>query len=323
MIAGPLMVGIEGLEIAATEVPLLEHAAVSGVLLFARNYDTPSQLRSLCDALHAVQRPTPLLVAVDQEGGRVQRFTAGFTRLPSLGSLGELYDTDPHAAKQSATEHAMTLGRELREHGIDFSFAPVLDRRDDRSGVIGARAFHASTEVIIALSHAYLDGFESVGMAAVGKHFPGHGAVLEDSHAELPVDPRPIDEIRATELKPFAALGRRLPGMLAAHVCYPALDESPASFSSLWLQGVLREELGFAGAVFSDDLGMGAATGLGDVASRVSRCLEAGCDVALACNESCDSMLEIADTLGEAAEGESGNLRAGRLKGMFSAEPSH
>lgn len=286
---GPLIVGIDGLALDASTVELLRHPAVGGVILFARNYQSPQQLRALSDELRALRSPR-LLLAVDQEGGRVQRFHAGFTPLPSLGLLGRWYLSRPDRARDLAYRHGRVMAAEVLGHGVDMSFAPVLDL-DRGSEVIGDRGMSADPEVVADLGAYYIAGMKDAGMRCCGKHFPGHGSVAADSHHEVVVDERDIDALEA-DLAPFAALARRLDSVMMAHVCYPARDRAPAGYSRTWVNDSLREELGFSGVVISDDLDMAGARPAGSLAERVSKSLAAGCDAVLVCRpESVRSLL--------------------------------
>lgn len=279
---GPLMVDVGGLSLTAEDREVLAHPLVGSVILFSRNVDTPEQIRALTDDMRAA-RPN-LLIAVDQEGGRVQRFREGFTRLPAMRSFGRQHDSDPVAALSAARACGELMAREVRAVGVDFSFAPVLDLDAGISGVIGDRAFHSQPEPAIALIRAFMQGMKAGGMMTIGKHFPGHGSVAADSHLALPVDARAWAEIEAYDLKPFAALARELDGIMPAHVVYPQVDPLPAGFSPFWLKTVLREQLGFQGVIFSDDLCMEGAVGVGPMSERVDVALAAGCDVVLICN---------------------------------------
>lgn len=281
---GPVMLDIAGGELTAEDREILRHPAVGGVILFARNYVEPVQLRALTTAIAALRDP-PLLIAVDQEGGRVQRFRDGFTRLPPAAAFGALYAGDPMSARRAAADVGWLMAAELVAAGIDFSFAPVLDLDRGVSRVIGDRAFGASPEVISELAAAWIGGTRSAGMASCGKHFPGHGAVEADSHLQLPVDARSLTEIERRDLLPFSHLIRcGLEAVMPAHVVYAAVDARPAGFSSFWLRQVLRGRLGFDGMIFSDDLDMAAAAAGGDFAERARAALEAGCDMAVVCN---------------------------------------
>jgi beta-N-acetylhexosaminidase len=279
------MADIAGLALTAEDREVLKHPAIGGVILFARNYSDPAQLRALCKDLLKLKRPR-LLLAVDHEGGRVQRFRVGFTRVPAMRTLGALYEEDRRKALGEARIWGKIIGRELAGYGIDLCFAPVLDRDTGKSQVIGDRAFASDIPALIALARAFVKGLSSAGLAATGKHFPGHGAVVADSHAELPVDGRRLAELEATELAPFRALvGDKIPSLMLAHVRYRAVDEVPASLSHRWIQDILRRRMKYDGALFCDDLSMGGAHVAGDITNRARLALAAGCDMALICND--------------------------------------
>lgn len=281
---GPVMLGVEGLELTATDRERLAHPLVGGVILFSRNYAEPDQLTALTTDIHAAREPR-LPIAVDHEGGRVQRFRAGFTAIPPMRTLGESWDGDVARAVREAESLGRTIAAELSAHGVDFSFAPVLDLDWGASTVIGDRAFHRNANAVAHLGAAFCRGLRERGMASVGKHFPGHGHVAADSHHELPVDERPMRAIRDHDLVPFAALVRAgLDGIMPAHVIYPEVDAKPAGYSRVWLQEILRGTLGFDGMIFSDDLEMAGAHAAGDIVARADAALDAGCDVALLCN---------------------------------------
>jgi len=279
---GPLLIGLSGFELKAEEHDWLRHPAVGGVVLFTRNFKDIAQLTELTASI-IESSARDLLICVDHEGGRVQRFKDGFTRLPPLAVLGKMYQESPQNAKDFAYRHGRVMATELLLCGVDLSFAPVLDI-GDRSIVIGDRAFAASSDVIIDLSSAYIGGMHDAGMATTGKHFPGHGSVEADSHTDDVCDPRSFEEIEELDLKPFAALGDKLDAMMIAHVVYPAVDDLPAGYSSFWINTVLREKLAYRGTVFSDDLGMYAAKTAGKLVDRVRDTLAAGCDSALICD---------------------------------------
>lgn len=282
---GPLMLDLAGVELDALERERLAHPLVGGVILFARNYASPTQLRALTGAIRALREP-PLIIGVDHEGGRIQRFRQGFTELPPLRTLGERWDRDAAAAEAQATQVGACIAAELSAHGIDFSFTPVLDLDYGSSTIIGDRALHRNPNAVAHLAWALCRGLRDGGMAAVGKHFPGHGFVATDSHAELPLDARPLAALERDDLVPFAALVRLgIEGIMPAHVVFPAVDAMPAGFSRVWLRDVLRGRLGFDGLVFSDDLSMAAARSLGDSVQRAEAACAAGCDMVLVCND--------------------------------------
>ena len=277
-----LLIGLAGPEVAEHERARLVAPGVAGVILFSRNYVDRTQLMALCESIREIGGEH-LLIAVDQEGGPVQRFRAGFTRLPALARIGEAYDRDPGEAVRLAEEHAWVMASELRACGVDFSFAPVVDLARGNAA-IGMRAFHADPAVVAELAAAYVRGMHLAGMAAVLKHFPGHGSVAADTHKAVAIDPRTLDEIRRDDLRPFAeCIAARVEAVMMAHVVYPAVDERPAGYSRTWTVDMLRGELGFAGAAISDDISMAAAGAAGGVAERVHGHLDAGCDLVLAC----------------------------------------
>lgn len=279
---GPLLIGLAGPEVSDEEVDWLRHPAVGGVVLFTRNYRDLEQLTELTASIsQAAGRD--LLICVDHEGGRVQRFREGFTRLPPLAVLGRMYTESAANALDFAYRHGRVMATELLLCGVDLSFAPVLDL-GDRSVVIGNRAFAANPEVIIELSDAYIGGMHDAGMAATGKHFPGHGSVEADSHTDDVIDPRPFEMIETADLRPFAALSGKLDAMMMAHVLYPAVDKRPAGYSPFWIQTVLRGQLAYQGTIFSDDLGMYAAKVAGGLVERIRDSLSAGCDAVLICD---------------------------------------
>lgn len=281
---GPIMLDLDGAEVTAEERELLRHPAVGGVILFGRNFAGPEPLRGLIASITAASARPPL-IAVDQEGGRVQRFRDGFTLLPPAARFGALYRHDPRAALEAARAVGWLMADELRGFGIDFSFAPVVDVEQGISRVIGDRAFGGTPPVVADLAAAWMDGMHGAGMAACAKHFPGHGGVAADSHLELPEDPRPIAVLEQVDLLPYRRLiGQGLEAVMASHVRYPAIDPSPAGFSSFWLRRLLRGRLRFEGVIFSDDLDMAAAETGGGPAERALAALQAGCDMVLLCN---------------------------------------
>jgi beta-N-acetylhexosaminidase len=291
------MMDLKGFEILPEEREMLTHPLVGGVILFTRNYQSPEQINQLVAEIHQVRTPH-LLVAVDHEGGRVQRFREGFTQLPPVGELGELYGQDPNKAAQLAELCGWLMAIELRAVGVDFSFAPVLDLNRHISEVIGDRAFHRDPDKVSILAQAYQRGMQLAGMSATGKHFPGHGAVAADSHVGFPVDERPLQDIMAEDVIPFERLIHNgLAGIMPAHVIYPNVDANPAGFSPFWLKEVLRKQLGFQGVIFSDDLSMEAASVAGDVVDRARAAISAGCDMALVCN-STEAAAKVLDQFG-------------------------
>lgn len=289
---GPVMLDVAAYEVTSEEREILQHPLVGGVILFARNYAEPEQLRALTTAIRAA-RPE-LLISVDHEGGRVQRFRDGFTRLPAMRRLGEGWSVDPEAAKQQARHAGFVLAAELRAHGVDLSYAPVLDLDYGVSSVIGDRAFHRDPLVATELARAVVAGLADAGMRAVGKHFPGHGAVEADSHVAIPVDTRSFDEVWKDDVQPFRLLAAELGGVMPAHVIFENIEPRPAGFSAFWLQEILRGKLGFEGVIFSDDLTMEGASVAGGIVARAEAAHGAGCDMVLVCNRP-DFAVELLD----------------------------
>lgn len=276
---GPLMIDVEGLTLTEADRQRLLHPLVGGVILFSRNYRDPVQLSALTQQITALRTP-PLPITVDHEGGRVQRFREGFTRLPAMRALGELFGTDPIAADSAAEAVGLVLAAELRAHGVDFSFTPVLDLDWGRSGVIGDRSFARDPQTVSRLATGLIRGLAKGGMGSCGKHFPGHGWVEADSHVAIPVDERSMAEIEV-DMQPYHELA--LDAVMPAHVIYPVLDDRPAGFSPRWLEK-LRLECQFDGIIFSDDLSMEGASVAGDIVDRANAAWDAGCDVLLVCN---------------------------------------
>ena len=277
---GPLMIDVEGLTLNEADKRRLQHPLVGGVILFSRNYKDPVQLSALTQEIAQLRNP-PLPITVDHEGGRVQRFREGFTRLPAMRLLGELHGKDPVAADESAEAVGLVLATELRAHGVDFSFTPVLDLDWGRSSVIGDRSFSKDPQIVSRLAAALIRGLAKGGMGSCGKHFPGHGWVEADSHVAIPVDERSMEEIE-TDMQPYHELS--LDAVMPAHVIYPVLDERPAGFSPRWLEK-LRLECQFDGIIFSDDLSMEGASVAGSIVDRANAAWDAGCDVLLVCNK--------------------------------------
>jgi beta-N-acetylhexosaminidase len=279
---GPVMLDVVGARLNADDIRRIRHPLTGGVILFARNYQSRNQLTELTAAIHEA-RPG-VLIAVDHEGGRVQRFkTDGFTRLPAMRKLGELWDRDVLAATRAATDVGFVLAAELRACGVDLSFTPVLDLDYGESGVIGDRAFHRDARVVTLLAKSLNHGLSLAGMSNCGKHFPGHGFVKADSHVAVPVDERSLKQIMAEDAAPYGWLGLSLEGVMPAHVIYPKVDKHPAGFSKKWLS-ILRDELKFEGVIFSDDLSMEGASVAGSVVDGAHAALAAGCDMVLICN---------------------------------------
>lgn len=289
---GPVMLDVVGTTLSDDDLRRIRHPLTGGVILFARNYDNRAQLVALCDAIHAA-RPG-VLIAVDHEGGRVQRFRSdGFTRLPAMRKLGELWDKDVLQACKAATALGYVLAAELRACGVDLSFTPVLDLDYGPSEVIGDRAFHRDPRVVTLLAKSINHGLLEAGMANCGKHFPGHGFVAADSHVAIPVDERDPKDILKEDAAPYGWLGMSLSAVMPAHVIYPKFDKHPAGFSKKWL-ALLRKELGFEGVIFSDDLSMEGASVAGTVVQGAHAALKAGCDMVLVCNspDKADELLE-------------------------------
>jgi len=278
---GPVLIGIQGKMLDRQSREHLLHPAVGGVVLFGRNFENISQLIDLTEQIRNIRHPR-LLLSVDQEGGRVQRFRAGFTDLPPLGFLGDLYRQEPDRAMDLAYRHARVMAAEVLACGIDLSFAPVLDL-DRGSSVIGNRSLSASAETVVRLGSAYLAGMHDSGMKTTGKHYPGHGSVKADSHTAEVIDPRSLSELEAHDLVPFEQLASGLDSLMIAHVVYPAVENVPAGYSQKWLLDYLRGVQGYQGVILSDDVGMQAAHVAGDLYARTRRCLQAGCDLVLVC----------------------------------------
>ena len=290
---GPILIGLPGPELDQPGREQLRHPAVGGVVLFNRNFSSREQLEKLIADIRSVRDPH-LLICIDQEGGRVQRLKEGFTRLPPLGVLGKLHDLDPVKALDMAYRHGRVMATEMLACGIDLSFAPVLDL-ERGSCVIGDRAISGDPAVVTSLGRAYLAGMHDSGMKTTGKHFPGHGSVVADSHVDNVSDPRSLSELECSDLAPFRELAPDLDALMIAHVVYPRVDETPAGYSSSWLRDYLRSSMAYQGVIISDDLGMHAAKSVGGLEARTRLCLEAGCDLVLVCQP--EDVLELLNLL--------------------------
>jgi beta-N-acetylhexosaminidase len=300
MTLGPLMVDVAGVALEPAEREMLAHPLVGGVILFSRNYESPEQLARLVAEIHSLRSP-PLLVGVDQEGGRVQRFRDGFTRLPPMRVVGRRHATDRQAGIALARTLGWLMAAELRAAGVDLSFAPCVDLDWGISEVIGDRAFAAGAEAVGELAVAWMLGMREAGMAATAKHFPGHGRVVADSHVALPVDRRELPDLDPDLAPSRRLIANGLPAVMAAHVVFPAIDGRPASLSRPWIEGQLRGALDFRGAVFTDDLSMAGAAAFGDIVERARLALEAGGDMLLVCNDRA-AVLELLDRLPAATD---------------------
>lgn len=292
---GPIMLDVAGFELSNEDKELLQNPLVGGVILFSRNYHDLQQVRQLVYDIRNC-RKNPILIAVDQEGGRVQRFQKGFTALPPNRIFGELFDKDPQIAVDMATKIGWLMASEVLAVGVDLSFAPVLDIDTGLSEVIKGRGFHVEPDKLSDLAASYVTGMHEAGMAATGKHFPGHGSVIEDSHVAIPKDKRPMEKIGELDLLPFVNLAQSLDAIMPAHIIYPEIDELPAGFSRIWLQEILRDDIYFNGAIFSDDLSMKGAEVMGDFVARAKAALVAGCDMILVCNNR-EAAIEVVESL--------------------------
>ncbi len=283
---------VAGLELTAEDILRLQHPLMGAVILFARNYQSPDQLKQLTASIHSIREPA-LLIAVDHEGGRVQRFREGFTTIPPMRVLGQKYQQDMAQGLALARALGHIMGAELSSHGIDFSFAPVLDLDWGESGVIGDRAFARDPEIVAKVASVLIAGLHEAGVASCGKHYPGHGFVKADSHHEVPRDERAMQAIARDDLVPFKTLALQLDSVMPAHVIYEQVDARPAGFSPKWLKEILRTQLGFKGVIFSDDLSMEGASVAGGVVERAEAAFSAGCDMVLLCNDGarCDELL--------------------------------
>jgi beta-N-acetylhexosaminidase len=308
------MLDLKDTALTAEERDILRHPQTGGVILFSRNYESPEQLKSLCGEIHALRDPR-LIIAVDHEGGRVQRFRQGFTELPPMAVMGEIYDQRSHIeADRVASRMGWLMAAELLSCHVDISFAPVLDIAHGVSGVIGDRAFHRNPDIVSRLAQAFMRGMREAGMAATGKHFPGHGGVKEDSHITKPVDQRSLADLMLVDLVPFERLIQNgLAGIMPAHVVYSKVDAYPAGYSKFWLQEILRKQLRFQGVIFSDDLCMGGAEIGSTYADRAELALSAGCDMVLVCNHP-EAAVEVLQSL-EGYRSPASQIRLARMHG--------
>ncbi|MGJ8524625.1 Beta-hexosaminidase [Halomonadaceae bacterium LMG 33818] len=306
---GPIMIDVGSTSLDEGDRQILRHPSVGAIILFARNMTSPEQTRALCDDIRAV-RPD-ILIAVDHEGGRVQRLREGLTHIPPMCSFESLYIETPDKTLSLVRDTGWLMSQELAACGFDFTFAPVLDVDDNRSKVIGERSFSSNPEHVVTLAGALITGLNEGGMPGIGKHYPGHGGVVADSHLEMPVDPRPFTTLERHDLIPFARLATRLSGVMPAHVRYPDFSEEPAGFSSKWLT-YLREALNFDGAILSDDMSMQGAHFAGGPVSRAEKALAAGCDMVLMCNDrpAAEAVLEATATAGIQPHGSMQRLNA-------------
>lgn len=282
MSPGPLMLDIEGLELTPEDVELLNHPLVGGLIYFARNFADRSQILALSQSVAEI-RPD-LLIAVDQEGGRVQRFKNGYTSFPPMAALGKCFTENQSQGRQLLKDAGWLLGAEVIASGVDFSFAPVLDLDHNHCAVIADRSFSNDPEIATEAAAIFISGLHEAGMAVTGKHFPGHGGVSGDSHLETPVDSRSFDSLKNRDLIPFSRLLPQLDALMPAHIIFPEVDDQCVGFSSTWLQQILRAEMGFDGVIFSDDLSMKGADVAGGYAAKAKVALNAGCDMVLVCN---------------------------------------
>jgi beta-N-acetylhexosaminidase len=313
---GSLIIDIEGKALLSEERELLSHPSVGGIILFARNYDSRAQLKNLCHQIRTA-RKNPLLIMVDQEGGRVQRFIHEFTRLPDMGAFGKIYDRDPDKAARLANDCGWLMATELLSVDIDLSLAPVLDLNKKSSNAIGNRAFHSDRQAVIVLAQAFIRGMREAGMASTGKHFPGHGSVRVDSHVAIPTDERSLADIERDDMVPFSSLIKAgMTAIMAAHIIFPQIDKLPVGYSAVWLRDILRTQLGFTGPLLSDDLTMEGANISANYSDRVMAAREAGCDFTLLCNNRL-GVVQVLDTLPSASQ-KVNEEKWGALQGKFS-----
>ncbi|MBS0350748.1 MAG: beta-N-acetylhexosaminidase [Proteobacteria bacterium] len=285
---GCVLLDIAGIRLTSEDRELLRHPVCAGLVLFSRNYSNPPQLRELIREIKTINPHA--IIAVDQEGGPVQRFRQGFTLLPAMSHWGKLYDQDRQSCYQQLTQAVFVLADELKQAGVNLNLIPVLDLNHGVSQVIGSRSLHQKPEVVIDLASIIIQGLHLQGFAAVGKHFPGHGGVDVDSHTGLPIDSREWSMLWYQDMTPFLSLSQQLDAIMPAHIIFSAVDHRPASFSPVWLQEILRKQFNFQGVIISDDLSMAAAASRGDYAQRAKECFLAGCDLLLVCNNRCGAV---------------------------------
>ncbi len=315
---GPVVLDIQGVELLAEEKEILGHPQVSGLILFTRNFEDSKQIRELVASIRDVR--ADLIICVDHEGGRVQRFRKDFTVLPAMQSLGVLYQNDPQKAELYSQEMGWLMASELLAHDIDVSFAPILDLDESFSDIIGDRAFSNDPDIVITLAGAFINGMHEAGMTATGKHFPGHGGVKADSHLELPVDERSLEALEQRDIIPYKKLLGQLDAVMSAHIQFPAVDEALVSFSPFWIKEYLKNTMAYQGLVFSDDLTMEGAAGVGGYDQRAKLALEAGCDVVLVCNNAPGAVTVIESLEAEKSRYQTRSLSAlkGRKREEFS-----
>lgn len=312
---GPLIADIAGLELSDVDKDVLRHPKLGGLILFTRNYESVEQLSALVRTIREI-RPE-LLLSVDHEGGRVQRFREGFTRIPAMANLGRMYEENPQLALKMAKDAAWLMASELTALDIDLSYAPILDLDDDKSQIIGDRSFSNDIDIATALAESFIEGMAEAGMKSTAKHFPGHGSVRADSHLELPIDPRDFHAIYNNDLQPFIRLKDQYAAVMTAHIAFTDFDTLPVSFSNKWIQDVLKAQLGFKGVVFSDDLSMKGADTVGAACDKVEKALTAGCDLLLLCNARNEAELAL-EYLERKQLGEGG--RVAELKHTFTQD---
>ncbi|WP_444998501.1 beta-N-acetylhexosaminidase [Aliikangiella sp. IMCC44359] len=313
---GPIMLDIDSTELCDEDCRVLESKLCGGLILFSRNFESAEQIQTLTNSIREIN--SSIIIAVDQEGGRVQRFTDGFSRLPELGVLGDEYAHDADNALYLASCLGELMALEVQSVGCDISFAPVLDLGYLTSKVIGRRAFSCDSNAVVQLGRAYISGMKKGGMMATGKHFPGHGSVEADSHIDIPIDERSFDVIVREDLVPFQELSSDLGAVMPAHIIFSQIDPSPAGFSSYWLKEVLRKQMGFNGVIFSDDLSMKGAEVVGGFSERAKKALEAGCDMVLVCNDR-KATLEVIDCLSDFSTDVESQTRLSNLKAVKTA----